>query len=124
MLYFFGKQHAHGIDDQRRNGRITTQDLVCTHSFGTYGTVVDLSPSGMRIYREGFTRSRIGDEVRLTLRWGDLRLPVRAKVVWRENLSFLRNALGLSFIGLAEPEQEALTQICRAAAGRPIEDAA
>ena len=91
-------------EGRRIPGRVPQEMLVCD-----LGPVLDLSPGGMRVLA---TRRREG-QLDLTLCGGDLKLALRAKVVWNRRLGFRRHEVGLTLLDVDETVAELLTRISK-----------
>ena len=95
---------------RRRHGRVRCEYLRCDHGGKKFGYVVDLSVSGMRAYRRGWAMTHVDkDEVlNLTLKWRDLRLRVKARVVWVNKADSRRIGVGFEFQDLTPQLKVAL----------------
>ena len=103
-------------ENHRRFGRIRTQFLECHVGSSRFGTVLDLSRSGMRLHRAGGAKFKVGDTVSWNLHWQEADIPVQGEVAWMRRLGFRKHLMGIEFVNLNVNSRTAVTQLGRLAA--------
>ena len=99
-------------DNHRQKGRLKVEYLVCRHGKKTYGKLLDLSASGMRIFRKGRVSEKQGDILGLTLVWSDTEIPVKAHIKWIKKVGFRKHLIGIAFDSLSPSTATAIQQLC------------
>ncbi|MEO0965014.1 MAG: PilZ domain-containing protein [Planctomycetota bacterium] len=87
--------------ERRGHRRVRVPDLS-----SPFGEVVDLSLSGMKVFRKGGNPPAIGDRLEATLEHGLGSVAVTAEVVWVEDVGLRRRLIGCRFVD-PTAEQEA-----------------
>jgi len=98
---------AVGGAQRRRHGRVRCQDLHCT-----FGPVLDVSASGMRV-TTALKPPKIGEMVATTLHSLDGPVELGCTVAWVRRAGLLRHELGLEFVDLPAFVRLALTRVAR-----------
>lgn len=86
------------------------EDVVCS-----LGEVVDLSVTGMRVFRKGRRVGRVGQVLSVVLKYGHFALPVDARIVRIERTGFLRYVYGLHFEEINPQIQAKLASLAQVA---------
>ena len=102
-------------DERRRHGRIRTEDITCS-----LGEVTDLSASGMKVLRKGRGTISLGDQITITLKYGQFALPVDVRVRRLEKVSFRRYEVGLEFEESNPEIRNKLTHLASISAARRV----
>ena len=89
--------------DRRRTGRRKRADEI----FSNLGTVVNLSPGGVRIR----SSRRLHGTQTFELWAGNVRVKVRAEIVWTRKTGFRRHEIGMRFLDLTTDDVGTLTQL-------------
>jgi hypothetical protein len=101
--------------DNRRRGRCRVVEVRFRQGF-CKGEVVDLSMSGLRLQCRGGRQFSSGDPLRLTLIWHDVKLPVRATVVWAKRTAAKMWTIGATFDDLEPSALAAIGALMQGAA--------
>ncbi len=112
---FGGGASQHFGDEKRNFGRLQCPYLDCFVDEKLLGDVVDLSASGVRVFRRGRLKWRIGDAVKMTLKWREDEVEVTARILRVQKLGFRRYDLGIEFVDLALDAQSAIAELSRGA---------
>ncbi|MFK7790500.1 MAG: PilZ domain-containing protein [Phycisphaeraceae bacterium] len=91
------------MTERRQNMRLKTRGL-CT----PFGEVMDISDSGMGVFRKGRVVCAVGDEVKLYLSHDATEIELNARVVRVSNVGLFRHEIGFEFIAISE---ETLTEL-------------
>ncbi len=92
----FLKPSRQNLDNDRRcDERHENNALSCQ-----IGSVVDISPSGMRLKCEGKPPIKVGQTIDIKLDSGSQRVSVQANVVWIRRRGFKSYIIGLRFINM------------------------
>lgn len=91
------------MTERRLNSRFKTQGLATP-----YGEVMDISDSGMGVFRKGRVICGVGDEVPIYLSHGSTEIKVKARVVRVSNVGLFRHEIGFEFI---DANEELLTKL-------------
>ena len=91
------------MSDRRQNTRFKALGLSTP-----YGEVIDISDSGLGVYRKGKLACEIGDEVKLFLSHEQTEIELTARVVRIDKVGMFRHEIGFAFV---DPSEEMLTQI-------------
>lgn len=67
-----------------------------------YGEVMDISDSGMGVFRKGRVICAIGDDVKMYLSHGTKEIELTARVVRIDNIGMFRHEIGFEFVGIDE----------------------
>ena len=67
-----------------------------------YGEVMDISDSGMGVFRKGRVICAIGDDVKMYLSHGSKEIELNARVVRIDNVGMFRHEIGFEFVGIDE----------------------
>ncbi len=110
-----GGECRHFGDEKRNFGRLQCPYLDCFVDEKLLGDVVDLSASGVRVFRRGRLKWRIGDEFKMMLKWREDRIEVSARILRVQKLGFRRYDLGIEFVDLALDAQTAIAELSRGA---------
>ncbi len=110
-----GHDASEQASDKRKFGRVKTEYLECIHAGKVYGTVVDLSSHGARMYRKGPMQLKDNAFAHFTLRWQDIEVPIQVQVAWLRKTGWRRFLYGLKFINLNDSQKTALAQLAQAA---------
>jgi len=73
-----------------------------------FGEVMDISDSGIGVFRKGKLNCSIGDEVKVVLSHQDMVIEAAARVARIDKVGLFRHEIGMEFIGITEAT---LTQI-------------
>jgi hypothetical protein len=73
-----------------------------------FGEVMDVSDSGMGVFRKGKLGCEIGDEVKLYLSHGSTEIELNARVARISKVGLFRHEIGFEFVNINE---ETLTKI-------------
>jgi c-di-GMP-binding flagellar brake protein YcgR len=73
-----------------------------------FGEVMDISDSGLGIFRKGKVNCQIGDEINVVLRHEDMVIEASARVVRIDKVGMFRHEIGMEFVGINE---DTLTKI-------------
>jgi len=102
-------------NEKRASGRLQCPYLECMAGKKLFGDVVDLSATGVRIFRRGGLKWRIGETINLTLRWHSDEIQVSARVLRTKRLGFRRHDIGLEFVEVSPETKEAIADLARGA---------
>jgi len=102
-------------NEKRACGRLQCPYLDCYYGKKIFGEVVDLSASGIRVFRNGSMKWKVGDRIPLVLRWKEDAVEVTAEVLRVRRLGFRRFDVGLSFVEISGEVQEAIVKLSRGA---------
>ncbi len=91
------------MSERRQSTRLKTLGLSTP-----YGEVMDISDSGMGVFRKGRVVCAIGDEVKLVLSHGSSDIELNARVARVANVGLFRHEIGFEFIGISEETLTAL----------------
>lgn len=112
----FGATESQYLGNERRaRGRLQCPYLECMAGKKLIGDVVDLSATGVRVFRRGGLKWRIGETINLTLRWHSDEIQVLARVLRANRLGFRRHDIGLEFVEVSPEAQEAIADLARGA---------
>ena len=92
------------MSERRENTRFKTVGLTTT----PYGEVMDISDSGMGVFRKGRVICAVGDEVTMVLGHGTEEIELHARVVRIDNVGLFRHEIGFEFVDINE---ETLTKL-------------
>ena len=84
-------------DNRRRHDRVPCVCLQCYDGDAVFGEIIDLSISGMRVVRKGRAKTNQGDLMNLQIKWQDMTLTVKVRVMWISQLARRQQLVGLSF---------------------------
>lgn len=84
-------------DEKRARGRFARPPFRCS-----FGTVEDVSSTGMRVRMKGGPRVKPGQIICLTLLNEPERGLVKVEVVWLKRNGFRRRSMGLKFIDISD----------------------
>lgn len=73
-----------------------------------FGEVMDVSDSGIGVFRKGKLNCQVGDEVKLYLSHDATEIELNARVVRISKVGLFRHEIGFEFVGVSE---ETLTQL-------------
>lgn len=102
-------------NEKRGCGRLHCPYLDCCLGKKVFGDVVDLSATGIRVFRNGGMKWKVGDTITLTLKWHEDSVDVKAKVLRVRRLGFRRHDIGLLFEEVSEEVREAIAKLSRGA---------
>ena len=102
-------------NEKRACGRLQCPYLDCYCGKKIFGEVVDLSASGIRVFRNGGMKWKVGDQIPLLLKWNEDTVELSAEVLRVRRLGFRRFDVGLSFVEVSEEVQEAIVKLSRGA---------
>ena len=91
------------MSDRRQNTRFKALGLSTP-----YGEVIDISDSGLGVYRKGKLACEIGDEVKLYLSHEQTEIELTARVVRIDKVGMFRHEIGFEFVGV---DEETLTRV-------------
>ncbi|MEM9251324.1 MAG: PilZ domain-containing protein [Planctomycetota bacterium] len=97
---------AHITHERRGHQRVQVPDLS-----SPYGEVIDLSLTGMKVYRKGGRQPVVGDRLEATLEHSLASVKVAAEVVWVEDVGLRRRLIGCRFLDPTEADQKSLGQL-------------
>ena len=106
------------VDDRhegRRQEHLPVDRVTCRHGRFTFGRLVDVSASGMRVFRKGRLRLKKGDCTTVRIRWTDTDISVKARVAWVRKLGFFKALVGFEFIEAEPATVAAVEQLGRVA---------
>ena len=106
-----GHDEADLAADKRKSGRVKTEFLTCDHGGKVYGTVVDLSANGARMFRKGPMQLKDKAFANFTLRWEGVEVPVQIQVAWLRKVGWRRFLYGLKFINQNPSQKAAIAQL-------------
>lgn len=69
---------------------------------------MDISDSGIGVFRKGRVNCSIGDDVKLYLNHGSKEIELNARVVRIDNIGMFRHEIGFEFVGI---DEETLTEL-------------
>lgn len=101
--------------NRRQSGRLQCPYLECYRGRQKLGEVVDLSSSGIRVFRKGWLPFRVDSEFRLRLRWHEDSVEVVGRVVRIKKLGWRKHDIGITFVEPSHEAREAITQLARGA---------
>ena len=85
------------MSERRQNSRFKALGLSTP-----YGEVMDISDSGMGVFRKGRVICAVGDEVKLHLSHGSVEIELKARVARIANVGLFRHEIGFEFVGIDE----------------------
>ena len=91
------------MSDRRQNARFKALGLSTP-----FGEVIDISDSGLGIFRKGKIDCAIGDEVKLYLSHENIEIEFAARVARLQKVGLFRHEVGFEFVGI---DEETLTRI-------------
>ena len=97
--------------ENRRHGRLRTEGAA-----SSLGTVLDLSASGMKVFRKGVPPVQEGETFRIEVRTDCEALPVNVIVRRITKVGRRRFEYGLEFIEMTDADRARLTRFARIAA--------
>ncbi|MGB0769001.1 MAG: PilZ domain-containing protein [Phycisphaeraceae bacterium] len=86
------------MSERREHTRFKTLGLTTT----PYGEVMDISDSGMGVFRKGRVICAVGDDVTMVLGHGTEEIELNARVVRVSNVGLFRHEIGFEFVGITE----------------------
>ncbi len=104
-----------GIAEKRHAGRLQCPYLDCFMGSKRFGEVVDLSAQGIRLFRKGGFKWRVGQSISITLRWHEDQVAVTARILRARKVGFRRHDVGLQFVDPSLEVQAAITSLARGA---------
>jgi PilZ domain len=90
--------------DSRRAGRLNCKRLRCE-----LGEVLNISATGMLVYRKGRHALEPGHEAALTLIHVHGQVTVVCRVAWTKKIGFRRRLIGLQFVSVTPQTRAGLT---------------
>lgn len=102
--------YANRNAEVRRAGRLRCDMLNCT-----FGQVVDLSATGMRVQHRGSLKIKVGEMTDLTLSFASAEVSLKTRVVWMRRTGFRRHEIGFEFCDVSGEAQQCLMEIARCA---------
>ncbi len=96
------------FNDRRKRGRIKAN-----HTYCELGEVVDLSASGMKVFRKGRSVAKDGDELSLTIENTGNVAEVDCRIVYIEKTGFRKQTYGIEFLNVDEDKRRQLVKIAR-----------
>lgn len=91
------------MSDRRKQPRLKTLGLSTP-----FGEVIDISDSGLGVFRKGRVQVAVGDTVTLHLQNESIEAELTARVVRIEPAGLFRHEIGFEFIGV---DEETLTKV-------------
>lgn len=91
------------MTDRRFNRRLKTHGLSTP-----YGEVVDISDSGMGVFRKGKLDLAVGDAVSIHVSHDNAEINLSARVARIDKVGLFRHEIGFAFVDISE---ETLTQV-------------
>ena len=91
------------MSDRRQQPRFKALGLSTA-----FGEVVDISDSGIGVFRKGKVKVAIGDNVTVHLRHESIEVELAARVVRIDPAGLFRHEIGFEFI---DPDEATLTQV-------------
>ena len=85
------------MSDRRQNARFKALGLSTP-----FGEVIDISDSGIGVFRKGKVEVAIGDEVTLLLSHETTELELAARVMRVDKVGMFRHEIGFEFVGATE----------------------
>jgi len=98
------------MSDRRQNARFRTLGLSTP-----FGEVIDISDSGLGVFRKGKVEVNIGDNVTVHLSHENTQIEMAARVVRIDKVGLFRHEIGLEFIGVGEETLTTLWSMADAA---------
>lgn len=92
------------MSERRENQRIKTRGLSTP-----FGEVMDLSESGIGVFRKGSVACSIGDTVSVYLAHGSYEIDLTAKCVRISRVGLFRHEIGFAFVNI---DQATRDEIC------------
>lgn len=102
--------HEDGEQERRRHGRLLCEDLRCN-----LGKILDLSASGMRVFRKGGAVAKVGDKIHLVIEYLDASMKVGVVTVRADKVGFRKHMYGFQFIDLTDQQKTRLAALARIA---------
>ena len=99
-------------DEKRGRGRFARPPFQCS-----FGTVEDVSSTGMRVRMKGGPRVKDGQVINLTLLNEPQRGLVKVEVVWIKRSGFRTRSIGLKFIDISDEAHRLITRSLGQAVG-------
>ncbi|MGB1123985.1 MAG: PilZ domain-containing protein [Phycisphaeraceae bacterium] len=91
------------MSDRRENMRFKALGLKTA-----FGEVMDISDSGIGVFRKGKVNCSIGDQVKVFISHENTVIEAKARVVRINKVGMFRHEIGMEFVGITE---DTLTQI-------------
>lgn len=102
-------------DERRKAGRLRTAEVTCS-----IGEVLDMSATGMKVFRRGRRAVCEGDRFTLTLKYRHFALPVDVRVVRILKRGFRKYELGVAFEEINPRIKAKLTDLARLASDQLV----
>lgn len=103
-------------DNKRQGGRINVAGVLGLFGGSTFGTVINMSSSGILMMRPGKISHQVGDVFQMELRWGALEVYPEVNVAWVKHVGFRKWMIGLAFEDLSDEEAVVVKQMALRAA--------